>query len=393
MPSLQADSPLRYERFFETSGDLLCVLDGDGRFLRANNPFVYVLGYPAATLTGEDFTGLIHGEDAASVRDLVRSTEKGDALLRFNARFLHHDKSYRVLSFTLRRKAGEVEVYGTGHEVGGEPEHERLRRWQLFQKMHTVARVGGWDVDLRTMDQYWTEQTYLIHELPFSHVPQIETGIVSYAPEYQSTVAAAVDACMNQGKPYDLQVQLVTATGRRVWVRTAGMPVFEGEKVVRIRGAFQDIDEFKLREIELQEKVSIIEQQRSAIQALSAPIIQVWDDVLALPVVGLLDKERAEEIMGRMLDAVVGSRARFAILDLTGVESVDEVTADHVVRILRSIRLLGAQGLVTGIRPAVAQALTALGAELAGVTTLRNLRDAIKVCMWEREASRATAGQ
>ena len=151
--------------------------------------------------------------------------------------------------------------------------------------------------------------------------------------------------------------------------------------MVRLVGAFQDIDAFKRREIELEEKLAIIEEQKSAIHAMSAPIIQVWDGVLALPVVGMLDEARASEITSRMLDAVVHQAANYAILDLTGVETVDDGTADYVLRIIRSIQLLGAQCIVTGIRPAVAQTLISLGAGFAGARTVSNLREAIKICM------------
>ncbi|HRI72385.1 MAG TPA: STAS domain-containing protein, partial [Polyangium sp.] len=142
-----------------------------------------------------------------------------------------------------------------------------------------------------------------------------------------------------------------------------------------------DIDAFKRREIELEEKLAIIEQQRSAIHAMSVPIIQVWDGVLALPVVGALDEARASEITIRMLDAVVKQTADYAILDLTGVETVDDGTADYVLRIIRSIQLLGAQCIVTGIRPAVAQTVISLGAGFTGVRTVSNLREAIRICM------------
>ena len=389
MSSVQEEAPLRYDYFFETSGDLLCVLNGKGRVLRANRAFWHVLGRPEGALVGEDFASLVHPEDAGPLRELLGSTERGEALLRFDGRFIHRDGNEVMLTFSVRRAAGEEEVYATGREVGEEPAHERRRRWQLFQKMQETARVGGWEVDCTTLEQYWTEETYRIHEVPLSFVPVVENGIAFYAPEDIPVISAAFGACMNEGKPYDLELQIITATGRRLWVRTAGVPLIEGGKVVRVLGAFQNIDEFKRREIELEEKLAIIERQRSEIQALSAPIIQVWDDVLALPVVGALDRGRAEEITGRLLDAVVRSGTRYAILDLTGVESVDEVTADHVGRILRAIQLLGAEGLVTGIRPAVAQTLTSLGVGFEGVRTLSNLREAISVCMRERAAGRA----
>ncbi|HLM71867.1 MAG TPA: STAS domain-containing protein, partial [Polyangiaceae bacterium] len=96
---------------------------------------------------------------------------------------------------------------------------------------------------------------------------------------------------------------------------------------------------------------------------------------------GKLDQARAAEMTGRILSAVVATSASYAILDLTGVEAVDEATADHVVRILGAIQLLGAQCIVTGIRPAVAQTLTELGSGFGGARTVRDLREAIKICM------------
>ncbi len=186
-----------------------------------------------------------------------------------------------------------------------------------------------------------------------------------------------------------MELELITAKGRRLWVRAAGQPVLEDGKVVRLIGAFQDIDSFKRREIELQEKLAIINEQRSAIRALSAPIIQVWDRVIALPVVGTLDEERAEEITGRLLDAVATNASRYAILDLTGVETVDEGTAHHLVKIIRAIQLLGTKSIVTGIRPAMAQTLIALGAGFGGARTVSNLREAIKISMRDDPGARA----
>jgi rsbT co-antagonist protein RsbR len=385
------DPPIHHEQFFRTSTDLLCVLHRDGRFIRANRVFRDVLGYPEETLVGAELTTIVHPEGAARLREFFGSSEEGDALLRFEARFVHRDLTYRKLAFSLRRVAGEAAVYGMGREVPDEePWDERRRRQQLLRKMQETARVGGWEVDCRTMEMYWTDETYRMHEVPPGYVPVVEQGIAFYAPESRQAIIDAWTACVKEGRPYDMQLQIITAKGRRLWVRTVAEPVIEDGEVVRIIGAFHDIEEFKIRELELEDKLAIIEQQRSAIHQLSAPIIQVWDGVLALPVVGGFDRDRAGEITARLLEAVVRTCARYAILDLTGVDAVDEVTADHLVRILRALQLLGAEGLVTGVRPAVAQTMTSLGAGFAGARTLGNLRDAIKLCMRERTAPRST---
>lgn len=387
-PPLRNEPAIGYDRFFQTSTELLCVLRGDGRILLTNPAFREVLGYPEESLQGADFASLVHPEDAAPLRAFLGSTAVEDAVLRLDARLLHGDRSHRRVLFSLRRGAGEAEVYGAGIVVGELPVADEWQRRELLQKMQIVAQIGGWEVNCLTWDQYWTEETYRIHELPFHHKPTVDTGVAMYALEDQEKIATAFNACVTEAKPYDLELRIITTTGRSVWVRTAATPIVENGKVVRVVGAFQNIDEYKRRELELQEKVAIIERQQSEIQALSAPIIQVWDDVLALPLIGGLDPRRAAEITERLLDAVVTSRARYAILDLTGVEAVDEGTADHLVRILRAIQLLGAEGLVTGIRPAVAQTFTSLGAGFGGARTLSNLREAITVCMRERASLR-----
>ncbi|MDI1436765.1 PAS domain-containing protein [Polyangium sorediatum] len=379
---------LKYEFFFQSSRELLCVLRQDGRMIRTNEAFRTTLGYTESSLAAEDFTRLVVPEDAAPLQAFLRASAD-DAELKLNARFVHRDLSHRSLVFSLRRLGGKV--YGIGVEVEAQgPVDEWKRRRDLLQKMQSTGRVGAWDVDLATSTQYWTEETYRIHELPVGFDPNVDVSF--YTPEHQPLIGAAFEACAREGKPYDLQLQIITAKGRRIWVRTSGTAIMENGKVTRVIGAFQDIDDYKRREMELEEKLAIIEKQRSEIHALSVPIIQVWDDVLALPVMGELDQARADDMTARLLEAVVAHAARFVILDLTGVEAVDEATAERLSRILRAIRLLGAEGFVTGIRPGLAQTfISCFGSGFEGVTTLRNLREAIQTCM--RGSTRRPAGR
>ncbi|MEO5731786.1 MAG: PAS domain S-box protein [Byssovorax sp.] len=370
---------LRYERFFQASGDILCVLDPAGRFVRTNKAFHESLGHPEEHLLEEGFASLLHPDDAPSVRLFLQKSE-GDGLLRTTARLRHADLTYRTLSLSLRRVAEDATIYAIGRQPTPRLSNEERRHAELLMMMQKTAQVGGWEVDCVTNESYWTDETFQIHDVPLGYRSSVETGIQSYAPEARPLIAAAVNECF-AAKPYQLEVQLITGKGGRVWVRTAGKAVIEDGKVIRLVGGFQNIDSFKRRELELQEKLAIIQEQRSAIRALSAPIITVWDRVLALPVVGTLNEERAEDITGRMLDAVVANAARYAILDLTGVEVVDEGTANHLMKIIQAIQLLGAKSIVTGIGPAMARTLVALGADFGDAQTVRNLREAIKISM------------
>lgn len=132
---------------------------------------------------------------------------------------------------------------------------------------------------------------------------------------------------------------------------------------------------------ELIDKLATIEAQRAALRELTAPIVEVWDDVLALPVVGVVDGERAHEMTAALLERVTRSRARCVIIDLTGVEDVDATIAGHFLDLVGAARLIGAYCVITGIRPGVADTMTHLGVDLSGVRTLATLKAGLAACV------------
>ncbi|WP_434421976.1 STAS domain-containing protein [Nannocystis pusilla] len=146
----------------------------------------------------------------------------------------------------------------------------------------------------------------------------------------------------------------------------------------RLVGVTLDVTEAKRLEHEMRSKLELIERQQEVIRVLATPIIEVWDGVLTMPIVGLIDTARTAEIMDSLLQAVTQTRARYAILDLTGVEVVDTGTASHLIKMIQAIRLLGAEGILTGIHPTIAQTIVALGVDLSHVAVYAKLRDALK---------------
>jgi rsbT co-antagonist protein RsbR len=132
---------------------------------------------------------------------------------------------------------------------------------------------------------------------------------------------------------------------------------------------------------ELAAKLLKIEEQEAAIRELSTPVIEVWDDVLALPIVGILDTKRSMDLMNNLLESIVRTQSKNIIIDITGVEVVDTKTADYLLKVARAARLLGARCVLTGLGPAVAQTLVDIGADLTEVTTLRNLKEGLKYCL------------
>jgi rsbT co-antagonist protein RsbR len=152
-------------------------------------------------------------------------------------------------------------------------------------------------------------------------------------------------------------------------------------EVEHVAGLTLDISTSVNTKLELERRLATIESQQRAIHELSAPVISVWDNVLTVPLIGVMDTQRANELIERLLTAASRSGTRYAILDLTGVDALDTAIAGHLLRLLQSLRLLGVEGLVSGISPQVAQTMVGLGVELENVHTFRSLRESLRYCM------------
>lgn len=134
----------------------------------------------------------------------------------------------------------------------------------------------------------------------------------------------------------------------------------------------------KAYQAELEDKLQTIEKQRLAIRELSTPIMEVWDGVLCLPVVGVMDTMRSVEMTNSLLQTVVEKKTRCIIIDITGIDVMDTRTVDHFMRMARAVRLLGAQCVLTGINPHIAQTVVHMGIDLSNIVTHRTLHEALQ---------------
>lgn len=120
-----------------------------------------------------------------------------------------------------------------------------------------------------------------------------------------------------------------------------------------------------------------IARQRVELREIATPVIRLWDSVLAVPLIGTLDSARAQTALETLLDQIVEQDAAVAILDITGVPMVDAMVAQHLMKTVLAVRLMGAECVVSGIRPQIAQTMVQLGIDLSGITTCASLADAL----------------
>jgi anti-anti-sigma factor len=156
------------------------------------------------------------------------------------------------------------------------------------------------------------------------------------------------------------------------------------ENEERIRALNKELEQNLERE---RDRATALEQLNRAVDALGAPVLEVWTDVLALPIIGHLDEARASKMTEKLLNEVARTRCRFVILDITGVEVIDPQTVAQIVKVVGAVELLGAGCVLTGARPAVARAMSDLGVHFGAITTRPSLKQGLIECIRRMDAA------
>jgi len=125
----------------------------------------------------------------------------------------------------------------------------------------------------------------------------------------------------------------------------------------------------------------VILRQQEELMELSTPVVKLWEGILALPIIGTLDSARTQVVMESLLQKIVETGSEVAIIDITGVPTVDTLTAQHLLKTVTAARLMGADCIISGIRPQIAQTIVYLGIDLTGVITKATLADALLMAL------------
>ncbi len=132
---------------------------------------------------------------------------------------------------------------------------------------------------------------------------------------------------------------------------------------------------------------SVISRQQQELLELSTPVVELWTGILALPLIGTLDSGRTQVVMQNLLEAIVAKEADLAIIDITGVPTVDTLVAQHLLKTVAAARLMGADCIISGIRPQIAQTIIHLGVDLGAVITKATLADAFRLALKKKNLS------
>lgn len=190
---------------------------------------------------------------------------------------------------------------------------------------------------------------------------------------YDRQVMERDTAVLNYEEP------LVQADGKEIWLRTSKVPLHNTDgELIGILGMFENITQSKAEETErLRQQEEIIRVQAAAIDELSTPLIPLSENVVVMPLIGMIDSRRAQQVLETLLQGISASSAEYAILDITGVPVVDTQVANALAHAATAVKLLGAQVILTGIRPEVAQTIVGLGMQFEQIVTRSTLQSGI----------------
>ena len=359
------------EEFFAHCPELLFTADQEGTFLHLSEPLLRLLGPEAR---GTPLSAYVHPEDRSALGGGLSRLRQSTEPTRFDCRLRGTDGSYQAVSCSARRSSARGQINGSIRQDVAAP----ARRPSATGDAEAILRavidnlpICVWAIDTKGIFTYHDGKGLASAGLTSGQFVGLDIFEL-YTGDLVTGVHGALKGENNH------KVTEAHGVHWESWV----LPVRDAAgAIVSVVGATLDISEGKNIEAKLRAQIETIEQQRVVIHKLATPIIEVWDQVLTLPLMGIVDSVRVDDVMQNLLVEIVRTRARYAILDLTGVEVVDTGTAAHLLKLIQAIRLLGAEGIVTGIQPMVAETMVTLGLNLEGILTAANLRQGLRLCI------------
>lgn len=289
----------------ETQSNYFSLLDNMPMSM-ANCRMIYENGKPvdyqflSVNKAYEEFTGLydVHSKRINAIlpgyaKENPDSLETFDSVIK-NGKPLRWEHYLKILDqwylFTIySTKKGEFTLLGLDITDQKKMLSKLEEQKKILRRMSQIAKIGGWEFDAVTKEGHWTDELAVIHDMDPSEEINVEKGLSFYTPESRKIITKAIAETLENGKFYDLELEIISAKGVRKWVRTTGIPVQENGRVVRVEGILQDITELKSSELSYKQ---LFESSRDALVTLT-PLKGTFSDAnqAALDLFGIKTKE------------------------------------------------------------------------------------------------------
>ncbi len=299
-----ADSESRYRAIVEEQAELVSLAQADGTLVFVNAAYASHFGQLPEQMHGRNLFEFIDVQDRSLVRKQIDHVLCNGQSQSNENRMVAANGSIRWVAWTngvQRGGQGRALLHSVGRDITDRRLAEQALRASQAALVRTgrIAGVGGWQLELATDALVWSDETRRIHDVGPDFKPTLATAVAFYAPEVRATIENAVRRAMLDGTPWDLELPLVTASGRQIWVRAQGEVEFDDGAPVRLAGAFQDISERRHMQQRMADNERFVRQVTDALPLRVAYL----DKQLRYQFVNRADCERfgrpREDILGR----------------------------------------------------------------------------------------------
>jgi diguanylate cyclase (GGDEF)-like protein/PAS domain S-box-containing protein len=310
-------SEQQHRAIVEEQTELIALSRRDGSIKYANPAYMRFFQVAASDLAGANLYNSIAPTDALTMRTRLTETPTGQHLA-METRVAGPDGTQRWVSWRhrIQKIDGELLIHSVGRDITLTKQVGLALKAskEFLARTGRVAGVGGWELDLQDRQVHWSDELRQMCEVSSDFVPTIENVTDFYRPDARAQIRHAVDECINAGAPWDLELPLVTAAGKEIYVRAVGEAEFDANgKAIRLVGAMQDISDRKSVELkELATRADLATQTvtlNAVIECIPA-MVAVWDTELRYRLVNQAFErwrgKRREELIGRTMEEVVG---------------------------------------------------------------------------------------
>lgn len=237
-----------FEQLFQVIPKLIVTLDEEGLIMRINPAGCELLAASSDELVGQSIAAFVHPHDHDTFREEFGKLDPDGANSGFSCRMVSKAGQTIWLNWSWNYQQHAGIIFASGRNITAEK-----KLTELQEDATTLARIGGWELNVQTKELKWSDQVHAMHETdPAGYQPVLHSALNFYHADYRERVSAAIDNTMQTGAPFDFEAILVTAKGRELWVRAIGRAEIRNGAVVRLYGSFQDINQQKQLELRLQ---------------------------------------------------------------------------------------------------------------------------------------------
>ncbi|MCZ4222603.1 PAS domain S-box protein [Pedobacter rhodius] len=261
---------------FEFAPDILATIDYHGYFKRINPAAAELLGYSESELLQKPVKFFVHPLDRLATARKIKNITDSRKAMSFENRYVTKSGQLKWLSWTANAVSADGVIFAVAKDIT-----EKKMLADLLQKTTSLARIGSWEINVVDRTVYWSDVTKEIREVEPDFVPDLDTGMDNFKEGFsKDTIKKKVQECMDNGTPWDEELEIVTFKGNLKWVRTIGQAEMLEGKCIRIFGSFQDIDARKRTEIlnkEILREVAESEKKYSELFHFSPLPMWVYD--------------------------------------------------------------------------------------------------------------------